>query len=201
MSRFFHLFTETLAASVGLIPLFLLLNRYRFQNRTYAAACFLFALYLSGVYSAAGLPNAAWFRFYPNVNLRPFLYMFSDLDNTLLNVLLFIPLGFFLTILWLSFRSVFHTVVVGLAFSLVIELLQLFAYRTTDINDLMTNTLGTLLGYLLGRLFTHVLPYWQPDRNTKDLGLILSCVIGVMLFVQPLFSDIFFSALRLIKAT
>ena len=64
------------------------------------------------------------------------------------NVLLFIPLGILLaTLIWRWFA----VVGVGLGFSLVIETTQylLDNGRTADVNDVMENTLGAIIGWLI----------------------------------------------------
>jgi hypothetical protein len=73
----------------------------------------------------------------------------------LLNVLLFVPLGFFIRVL--SDRGVVTALVVGFAVSACVEVTQLTgvwglypcAYRVFDVDDLLTNTLGAVLGSLL----------------------------------------------------
>ena len=73
----------------------------------------------------------------------------------LLNVLLFVPLGFLLRVL--ADRGVVAAVVVGFAVSAFVEVTQLTgvwslypcAYRMFDMDDLLTNTLGAVLGSLL----------------------------------------------------
>ncbi|MFS0792529.1 VanZ family protein [Microbacterium sp. 1P10AE] len=72
-----------------------------------------------------------------------------------LNVLLFVPLGFFLRVL--GGRGILVAGLVGLAVSGVIETTQLTgvwgvfpcAYRVFDVDDLITNTSGALLGSLV----------------------------------------------------
>lgn len=72
-----------------------------------------------------------------------------------LNVLLFVPLGFFLRVL--GDRGVVVALAVGFGISLVIETTQLTgvwglypcAYRVFDVDDLLTNTVGAVLGSLL----------------------------------------------------
>ena len=70
-----------------------------------------------------------------------------------MNIVLFMPLGFFCPLISKRYRRVKNTVFTGFGLSLTIELAQLFTmYRATDIDDLITNTAGTLLGYACFRL-------------------------------------------------
>lgn len=72
-----------------------------------------------------------------------------------LNVVLFLPLGFFLRAL--GNRGVVIATLTGLAISLFVEVTQLTgvwglypcAYRVFDVDDLIVNTLGALLGSIL----------------------------------------------------
>lgn len=73
----------------------------------------------------------------------------------LLNVLLFVPLGFFLRVL--AGRGIPTALLVGLGISLFVETTQLTgvwglypcAYRVFDVDDLLTNTLGAVIGSVL----------------------------------------------------
>lgn len=75
-----------------------------------------------------------------------------------LNVLLFVPLGFFLRVL--GNRGIIVATLSGLAVSLVVEFTQLTgvwglypcAYRVFDVDDLVTNTTGALLGSVIALL-------------------------------------------------
>lgn len=40
-----------------------------------------------------------------------------------------------------------------MAFSFTIEICQLFCYRATDVDDLLMNTIGTVVGYVIWVLF------------------------------------------------
>ncbi|WP_020663851.1 VanZ family protein [Amycolatopsis benzoatilytica] len=81
-----------------------------------------------------------------------------------MNVLLFVPLGFFARVLWR--RGVVGAVAIGAAASLAIEITQLtanfgtapFVYRIFDVDDLMTNTFGAGLGWLAGALLLAIRP-------------------------------------------
>jgi glycopeptide antibiotics resistance protein len=76
----------------------------------------------------------------------------------LLNVLLFVPLGILLGVL--ARRTLRTTVLLGFATSLMIEITQLsgnfglapFTYRVFDIDDLVTNTTGAALGWIVANI-------------------------------------------------
>ena len=132
-----------------------------------------------------GLPCITYIRLDFNYNFVPFLHMFSDYRSSLLNVLLFVPLGFFLPLFWKKFSAFGYTLLFGFCTSLLSELLQIFTFRATDINDLMTNTVGTVLGYLLARVVLKLFPRTEPSARTKDVFLVCGMTFGVMFFVQP----------------
>lgn len=89
--------------------------------------------------------------FHPNINLIPFHDGFSL--GFLLNIFLFIPLGFLCPLISKHYRCVKNIFLLGCGLSFSIEIVQLFTlYRATDIDDLITNVVGTLIGYLGFRL-------------------------------------------------
>lgn len=67
----------------------------------------------------------------------------------LYNILMTIPLGFLLALLWPQFRNVKKVALTGFCLSLAIEVSQLFSIRATMVDDLVANTLGAILGYVL----------------------------------------------------
>jgi len=92
-----------------------------------------------------------------------------------LNVLLFVPLGFFVRLV--VHRGVVVTTVLGFVISLTIETTQLTgvwglydcAYRLFDVDDLVVNTAGALVGGLLAWVFVHrrhVTPVVLPTHIT-----------------------------------
>ncbi|MCP1150681.1 MULTISPECIES: VanZ family protein [Bacillus] len=71
------------------------------------------------------------------------------------NVILFVPLGFILPILF-SFNQLRKVIYIGFLVSLSIELIQFvldlivgYNYRSFDVDDIITNTLGTLIGVII----------------------------------------------------
>ena len=69
------------------------------------------------------------------------------------NVVMFVPLGFFLPRLFPVFRRFFKTFFVCVMLILSVELTQYaFMLGTCDIDDLILNTVGICIGYLLSRI-------------------------------------------------
>lgn len=115
------------------------------------------------------------------VNLH--LFDSEGISTYVLNVLLFMPLGFLLPTLYKELRHCIITCAAGLSFSACIECLQLFNHRVTDIEDLITNTLGTLLGYVLFKLFAKAFDEDPPKTLfAEPIIIILLSIIGVVLF-------------------
>lgn len=112
----------------------------------------LLALYLLAVCSAVGIPSIKYMHLDFSFNLLPLVDMLNEpraIWLNLLNVLMFVPFGVLLPVVWPQYRSLRCTALAGLGCSLSIELLQIFSWRSTDIDDLLTNTLGAVIGYLL----------------------------------------------------
>ena len=185
MGQFSLALTDAALAAVILLPLFYLLEKRCFHSKTRAVWYFFLAVYLAGVYGVTGLPDILYIRPHFNVNLKPFAYLFSYYREGLLNILLLIPLGCFLTMLWKPFRNGFFTILFGFCLSLAVELLQLLTYRATDVNDLMTNTLGAFLGWILGRIFLKCFPKIPSEGKTAHVFVVLGASWGVMFFLQP----------------
>ena len=91
--------------------------------------------------------ESPWKEFYPN---RAYL------RGVLINIAGFVPFGFFFCMYLFSGqasgRAVVITILLGAAFSLTIEVLQVFIpMRDSGTTDIFTNTLGTTIGALLCR--------------------------------------------------
>ncbi len=75
-------------------------------------------------------------------------------QNLFGNIILFMPLGMFLPILSNRYHYLSKVIVIALACSISIELTQLVIrqfkiYRSVDIDDVILNTSGAILGYVL----------------------------------------------------
>lgn len=137
-----------------------------------------------GVLSQAVLPKLQWIdgglRFLfvgeHHTNLIPFAVIAKTADelargnlsalliNVIGNIAVFVPLGFFFSLLWKP--SAKTVLLAGFLTSLFMEVSQLFLPRHTDVDDLILNTLGAFLGLLLCRAVCKLFPRLQEKIST-----------------------------------
>ena len=149
----------------------------------------LFILYLLKMFDVVGIPALQYIRWDPNISLIPLsdeknLRFFLQLG---LNAVMFAPFGFLLPVLWRGCRKWSVTTLAGFLLSLTIEVLQMFCFRATDVDDLLMNTLGALLGYFLAWIFFH--KKWARDtapgtfKVSDSLSLTVSILIPLLTIV------------------
>lgn len=125
------------------------------QTKIHISTVFVFCYYLIGILTMTGIGKLKSFS--PNIVPIPFLDMISGPIDTMLNIILFVPLGFFLPLLYKKYNRISNTALTSFLFSLSIEIVQMFGRGSTDINDLITNTVGTSLGFFAYRSFSKLL--------------------------------------------
>lgn len=89
--------------------------------------------------------------------------------SMILNIVMFMPPGFLLPLIWKNYQSLFRTALTGLGFSFGIEFCQLFNRRVSDVEDLLMNMLGTMLGWGIWRCFSYIVRLKYGRRN-EGLG-------------------------------
>lgn len=184
---------EILISAGILIPFFVVLNKIQFHNIKKTGLYFIFAVYLSGVYLFVGMPTLQFMRFEVSLTLLPFIPMLTDLKNTILNVCLFLPLGMMLPFLWRKYNRLTDVLIFGFGMSLYIEVLQIFTYRATDINDIIANTVGAVVGYFIFQGISCIIPSIRKfAKNKNEIHVIILSVFVVMFFVQPYLAALFY---------
>lgn len=146
----------------------------------------IFVLYIAGLASQTIIPhwNAGiltdngkfyfevyWSNGNAGINLIPFNtlseYLFQTNEhvgdwgsvsflNIVANVLIFSPIGFFVPLLWKNWQSFRKIIMLGLAVTCFIEIFQFFIGRSTDIDDVILNTIGVMIGYGVFSLLTFI---------------------------------------------
>lgn len=145
-----------------------------------------------------GMPTLSdWMRltklgesfFNPNINLVPFSDGFSL--SFILNIFLFIPLGFLCPFISKSYQSVKGTFLIGSGLSLSIEIVQLFTqYRATDIDDLITNIIGSLVGYFCFKVIHKLISKSRSKSDFEEQAYMkyVPVVIIIITFIFGFFS-------------
>ena len=146
---------------IGLIPVipmaalfhFIMLKKDRKTNHKTPArhviATYIFCFVLLVIFNVTSIPTIFSIEIDMTINLKLFDFIKTNYIQYILNIILFIPLGFMLPLLWKKYRNAFKTIICGAAFSLFIEITQMFSSRITDINDLLMNTIGTIVGFII----------------------------------------------------
>ena len=184
---------ELLISAVILIPFFGVLNKFCFHNTKQSVLYFVFAIYLSAVYLFVGMPTLQFIRLELSLTLIPFLPMIADIKNTVLNIVLFLPLGVMLPFFWKKYNRLADTFLFAFGMSLCIEVSQILTYRATDVNDLIANTLGAVIGYYTFQITSHIIPATTKfTREKNEAGTIILPVFIAMFFIQPYLATLFY---------
>ena len=161
------------------------------QTPIHIATVFVFCYYLLGILTMTGIGKLKSFS--PEIVLIPFLDMISGPIDTVLNIVLFVPLGLFLPLLYKKYSCINNIVLTGFLFSLSIEIVQMFGRGLTDINDLITNTVGASLGYFIYKWFIRivrkeVLAKFQDNKINDEIEVLLFIAYSfvIMVTIQPL---------------
>ncbi len=108
--------------------------------------------------------------------------------NLILNILIFIPMGFLLPLLSKKLNKWYKVVSVGFIITLIIEFTQLLRHvGIFEIDDIFNNTLGTIIGFFIIKIFFIII-------NKGERKKILKCVLCCMpLVLTILFFTIIFT--------
>ena len=139
-------------------------------------ACFLFSACVIIVLAATvitGASNAATAD--RSLNLVPFRGLQETwsmpepkkIAQTAANVVMFVPLGFLLPVAFPKMRNLWKVTLTLVLLSFAIEFTQYFTGRSADIDDLMLNTLGGLLGCLF---FFVVSKLFRKNGRSRPVG-------------------------------
>lgn len=148
----------------------------------------LFILYILCLFHAVTYQDVSW----ASANLIPFKEILRyDFGSNLFyrnifgNLLLFLPYGLYITY-YLDLKKPLSVMGYAFIISLSIELIQSIIGRVFDVDDIILNVLGALLGYFIYRLFDRfedILPDWLKKEWLIDI-LVIVLVGGVIWFLM-----------------
>ena len=140
-----------------------------YVNILFIVRLVFFPLYrINGAVQPLVIDPAKWLpvksNLVPLLNISNYEDKAESVVNIVGNLILFVPTGIILPIVYRQTDSLKNVTLAGFCMSLGIELIQLvFPNSTTDIDDLILNTLGTVVGYGIYRLFRRI------GRKRKDI--------------------------------
>ena len=126
-------------------------------------------LFLNNEYRMGGFQNINTFskEHFETSNLIPFATIIeyvigvisNDINTSIViinfatNLLLFAPMGFFIPVLFQSkIKNIKQFVIMIIILTLIVEILQFITYRgSTDIDDIILNTIGAVIMYMIMR--------------------------------------------------
>lgn len=172
---------ELCRVELVVVPVYLLIRRpwRNWSKREAALAAFvlfmmgLLSLAFWGQYDAPGIMlrrTLLRLRSGAGINLTPFrsiISYFRHYDrgyfmvNFWGNILMFMPWGFGLPLLWQREQGISPVICHSLALTLFIETVQLFIGRSVDVDDLILNFLGSLSGAAIYFILKKIFPRLQ----------------------------------------
>ena len=132
----------------------------------------------------------------------------NSIRNIIGNIIAFMPLGFFVPLLFDKFNNYKKVIKVGFLSSLAIEITQLFVgSNVCDIDDIIYNTLGAIVGFLCFKTFEKITIKIKikekidkiRDFETKNIlkksvkGILIVSVIIVVSYIYAFYNQTMFS--------
>lgn len=119
------------------------------------------------------------------INLIPFYYkneVSFHFREVMYNVAIFIPIGIYLQMLKVDLKK---SILFGFSFSMILEILQyILKVGITDITDLITNTSGVVIGFLIYMALTAIVKKSEKlDKTLKILATIVTVLMVAFLAV------------------
>ncbi len=132
-----------------------------------------------------GINNYAIFKeiFRYDIGSRMFV------KNVLGNLLLFIPLGYFISY-YLKSKNFFFPIIISIISSTSIEITQKYIGRVFDIDDILLNVFGALIGYLLYKSSKHLPRFTKKTWFLNTISIIL--ILGLVIWLLNMYNIIHF---------
>lgn len=106
------------------------------------------------------------------LNLNPLNWIGTDesmqhfIVEKVPNIILFIPFGVFLPIVFSKKRSLYKTAIMCFMMTFSVEFIQYFIGRSSDIVDVLTNLLGGIIGYIVFAIADNI---FRKNKLWKEL--------------------------------
>lgn len=177
----------TYTAMITVFIIFYLTNKHYKANSSHLLICMIFTTAMLCIYKLTGISPIS--GFHTNIELsRVAITPFENIriiissaikhnniiyavKNILGNIILFIPIGLFIPLLSKPLRKFKYTLLFGISISFLIECSQLFLIRGSDIDDIILNTIGTIIGFCLYKLVNKYFYTFSNRCSLEQKGL------------------------------
>lgn len=128
---------------------------------------YIFVVYMVAVFLVTGVLNFSSMELCSSLNYNIIPFQSNSALQFIFNIFLFIPAGVLIPIIFKRKKwTAVKIFVAGLFVTLFIEIIQLlFVGRAADINDILSNTLGCMIGYCIYKLGCYI---YKRRRNNSD---------------------------------
>lgn len=200
--RFLGIGMDCLSSMILLIPVVLVFQKMAKRKlwSLHTGFLLLFVCTLAGIFSVTGLPNVKYCRIDFSVNFIPMADIWNSPMQYLMNILMFVPVGFLLPLLWEPYKDWKWVMGFGCFLTVFIEVAQIFTFRTTDIDDLLTNLSGAGIGFLAVKMLAErckvPLPIEPENRHMEKAEPLLIFLLAFLVnfFIQPYWSAFFWDS-------
>ena len=147
-----------------------------------------FVIYIITLFYVVTFQDVSW----STSNFVPFkeifryqLFSSSFIKNVIGNMIMFMPYGFFISY-YLKLDKKSYVILMSLLISVTIEITQLVIGRVFDVDDILLNVIGGILGYFIYRIihnFKDMLPnFLKNDIFYNIIVTILIILITIYIF-------------------
>lgn len=145
----------------------------------------IFIVYLMCFFYILTFEDVDW----STANLIPFKEMFRFefgskmfIRNVLGNILLFLPYGFYLSY-FMKLKRLKYVAAFSLFVSIAVEIIQYRIGRVFDIDDIILNIAGGILGYYLYRLGEYILNKTKLNKIKEPLCNAITIIIAIIFII------------------
>jgi glycopeptide antibiotics resistance protein len=108
------------------------------------------------------------------------------IHNVLGNVIMFLPFGFFVSYI-LKTKRPLAIFIITMITSVSIEVTQLLIGRTFDVDDIILNIFGGMIGYLayaIGSVISHKLPKFTKSTWFRNIEMLLILIGTIIIYLS-----------------
>ena len=145
-------------------------------------------IYIMCLFYVVTFQDVSWSTSNFNLFKEMFRYEFGTklfFHNVIGNMLMFIPFGFLISY-FLKLEKPYSIIILSFITSVTIEVTQLLIGRVFDIDDIILNVIGGLIGfllfYILGKIEKH-LPNWLKKGWIYSIIMVILIVMAIIYLV------------------